>query len=457
MTLNNVQEDLSGMILALDAGERVNIEAIKDPRRKQFFRAVFSHMPIDSDPLHGIVRSRSCLSIRKYFLTKLVSGKDVIEPAKLDSAQALATRAGPLLQGLVLKFPALLSELAPMISSVAHGEAVSLSGLQDVELREGLARLLRAAGAVESAEEEETLCLPPPAGKGILAKDVQGALRYLTVLVDAVSFKMGGGTKVTTSISGYKSAAECDPMNHNNQGEEDDDAASTASSSSSSSCSSSSSASSSTSIRLSTTHSNRTIVGPSRPTDAQLRQAASYRPLDASDEEEEDSSGPRPSMVLSDGRGQEEAVPLGGVLFRPQAEERSLPPSDSAYPAETAPKREEWMTTPGERKVFGGAEEAFGAQRKFNMGKEAKKAAALLNAQREMREAQPKSVEEEEEERRTEAILQEYREKRGPSLMEAHLDQVSKKPKLSSRQKNFDYDRVRLHRETLYRIVFSIC
>jgi hypothetical protein len=139
-------------------------------------------------------------------------------------------------------------------------------------------------------------------------------------------------------------------------------------------------------------------------------------------------------------------------------EELSPPSSDSAAPAEAALKREEWMTTPGERKVFGGAEEAFGSQRKFNMGKEAKKAAALLNAQREMREAQPKSAEEEEEARRTEAILQEYREKRGPSLMEAHLDQVSKKPKLSARQKGFDYDRVRLYlRKSLNRLCSYLC
>ena len=49
----------------------------------------------------------------------------------------------------------------------------------------------------------------------------------------------------------------------------------------------------------------------------------------------------------------------------------------------------------------------------------------------------------EEEDRRTEAILEEYRLKRGPSLMEAHTDKLlAQKPEKTVR-KPFDRDRVR--------------
>ena len=63
---------------------------------------------------------------------------------------------------------------------------------------------------------------------------------------------------------------------------------------------------------------------------------------------------------------------------------------------------------------------------KFEGGKEAKKAAAALKAER---EALERLMEDPEEKRRTEAILAEYREKRGPSLMDAHLEKLGKKPK----------------------------
>ena len=52
-------------------------------------------------------------------------------------------------------------------------------------------------------------------------------------------------------------------------------------------------------------------------------------------------------------------------------------------------------------------------------------------------------MEDPEEKKRTEAILAEYREKRGPSLMDAHLEKVGKKPKLvNTRMKSFDHEKV---------------
>lgn len=78
---------------------------------------------------------------------------------------------------------------------------------------------------------------------------------------------------------------------------------------------------------------------------------------------------------------------------------------------------------------------------RFEGGKEAKKAAAALKAER---EAVEKLIEDPEEKKRTDAILAEYREKRGPSLMDAHLEKVGKKPKLANtRMKSFDHEKVR--------------
>ena len=77
---------------------------------------------------------------------------------------------------------------------------------------------------------------------------------------------------------------------------------------------------------------------------------------------------------------------------------------------------------------------------KFQTGKEAKKVAAALKAER---EAVSRLLEDPEEKAKSEALLAEYREKRGPSLMEAHLDKLGKKPKIhDTRMKAFDHEKV---------------
>lgn len=89
-----------------------------------------------------------------------------------------------------------------------------------------------------------------------------------------------------------------------------------------------------------------------------------------------------------------------------------------------------------------GVDQLFASQgkNKFQGGKEAKKAAAALKAER---EAVAQLMEDPEERKRTEALLAEYREKRGPSLMDAHLEKMSKKPKkVDTRLKSFDHEKV---------------
>jgi hypothetical protein len=91
--------------------------------------------------------------------------------------------------------------------------------------------------------------------------------------------------------------------------------------------------------------------------------------------------------------------------------------------------------------VCAGLPETVMANRKFERGKQTKKDAAALAAERE------KEYEEylaSDEGKQTEAVLQEYREKRGPSLMDRHLDEGggSKKAKVQD-TRFFDRDRVR--------------
>lgn len=78
--------------------------------------------------------------------------------------------------------------------------------------------------------------------------------------------------------------------------------------------------------------------------------------------------------------------------------------------------------------------------RKFNHGKEAKKAAAAMQLQR---DAEYEAYLQSEEGQKTQAILDEHRQKRGPSLMDAHLEkQAKKKPKANEPRRAFDRELV---------------
>lgn len=80
--------------------------------------------------------------------------------------------------------------------------------------------------------------------------------------------------------------------------------------------------------------------------------------------------------------------------------------------------------------------------RKFERGKQSKKDAELLN---EENERQYIAYLQSEEGQKTEAMLQEYKAKRGPSLMEFHHENNTKKKKNNTNENQFfDRDRVSL-------------
>ena len=196
-------------------------------------------------------------------------------------------------------------------------------------------------------------------------------------------------------------------------------------------------------------------VGPMRPSNAQLAaaaQLAAQHPHQYEDEED-DEVGPLPQapsrmavtasalytgaasvggVGLGDGRA---LNTLGGDVAPKTASSSSSSSEfrvrdisrgadsvvgdvegDGAGVGAVITEREEWMINPGEDRGIAGFE-TFGVSRKFNTGKLAKKVNEGLAAER---EALERAMEGSEESRRTKAVMEEYRERRGASLMERH-------------------------------------
>jgi hypothetical protein len=168
-------------------------------------------------------------------------------------------------------------------------------------------------------------------------------------------------------------------------------------------------------------------------------------------DESSDDEGPRPygDSAFPTVQSESNPIPLGGVAYIPPLVEEAI----QSLPKGRDPlQREEWLLTPGERKPFGGkfrvprnltSSEGMTdmmSNRKFERGKQSKKAAEALAAESEKAYAAYLLSEEG---KQTEAMLQEYREKRGPSLVDQHRENSTKRPKVdNSMSQFFDRDRV---------------
>jgi hypothetical protein len=200
-------------------------------------------------------------------------------------------------------------------------------------------------------------------------------------------------------------------------------------------------------------------VGPSMPSTAQLAAAQDaakrYIALGGLEEEGDDDFGPAPQKVSVHSAGNMvKAVPLG--FTGTGATEETLEEADREVGNKSKKEwqegdpiiREEWMTNPGEDRAIAGFE-TFGVSRKFQTGKKAKKTATATTEQR---EAYEESMKYSEEAQKTQAILAEYKEKRGASLMERHVDEKAKKQptKVEGGRRAFDRELVSLIYSYIY-------
>ena len=100
-------------------------------------------------------------------------------------------------------------------------------------------------------------------------------------------------------------------------------------------------------------------------------------------------------------------------------------------------EREEWMMMPGERDPFAAGADVSSTiaaaltNRKFQTGKLAKKAAEAVELYKEHARDQADDQLSEEAEA-TQALLDEYRAQRGPSLMDQHMEQKKGSGKVGS-------------------------
>lgn len=200
-------------------------------------------------------------------------------------------------------------------------------------------------------------------------------------------------------------------------------------------------------------HSNSNIIGPTMPSAKELAHALkSYQGVTYNDEEDEDDDEdvigpalPTSRRVVNNQLHVTHQTPLGGQIILPSSARSSMENSTNMLVAKgSSGGREEWMLTPGESKASQSLSDTFGVSRGFQTGKVAKQKAKELEA---VRAEQPRDAEED---ARTQAILDEYREMRGPSLMDQHLKKKKDcGPSQKDSRRPFDRERDVLQRKPM--------
>jgi hypothetical protein len=139
--------DLPAMISAMEAGESVNIDAISDVHFRSYLQSLFPLLPVRKIGSDGYIRDPSVQSIGSTLLHLLLEAKSIVQPTELSHSQSLSSRTAPLaFLSLLQKFPSLRDEFPVLLDMLIDGQTACLSGLSNVEMREGLENILESLG-----------------------------------------------------------------------------------------------------------------------------------------------------------------------------------------------------------------------------------------------------------------------------------------------------------------------
>lgn len=140
----DLMDELPLIIHALDCDESINIVKIPDLGKREFLLSLVAMLPVVSEM--GLYRrSSSDISIAKYLHLCLNQSGEVVE--NLSEGQNLAFRYGiPRILRMIGNFPDIRVELPSFLSNILEGNGVLLDGIEDEDLKDNLAKLMRSIG-----------------------------------------------------------------------------------------------------------------------------------------------------------------------------------------------------------------------------------------------------------------------------------------------------------------------
>ncbi len=438
-------DDIPAMIASLDTGESVNTDAIKDAHMREELVKILRCLPLQYESRSGWYKRPEIVSVGGVLLMELLDAGSIKQPGVLNEAEALASRSAPQrLLTLLASFPELRLELPMLFDSLLDGQALQVDGMDNIDVAAGLRLLLRSLGLLESVDGWS---IPAGPEKVSVMRSLK-SLKFVLILggVDCASASTSKDNSVSQSrkrrlrsasvSSGDSSSRDRSSSNDSEDsrsGADDEfygqrnqhklDVQVTTAANNVSIAPASASLLTSN-LEMGSQPVSRRVQAPSLPPDFKCASN-----LNKEEEDDEEEIGPLPSWQAARRTVSQPSVaasaPENSALLK--ALSTQIPSGNCGAQSEGSVAsitggREEWMLTPGDSKAMAALEGSFGKQRKFAAGKQASQAAQALQARKAAADATARAAPIDTE---LAASLEEYKQLRGPSLMELHAQKAA--------------------------------
>lgn len=366
-----LHSELPTMINALDENRGIMTINIDDKELRSYLDNLMTYLPVkhieregwckDNDQLtsNSDERGHNSASIRSYILNELLKSGAIVQPSDMTSNQSHSSRfTASKLLNIASKYPSLIPDIQPILSSIYDGGAVNIDELDNEEVSEMLGDFLSSLGlknsnnddsdsnssSSEDSEEEEGYQIPSTA----ITQDIRSRLKYFVDSLDSYNKYLQYHNKQHNANANDQSVQRI---------EQDND-----------SIASSDSESGDNAKSVDSTHQSDPMseeavrrIGPSLPAFQHSLQQSRYSIHEDEDEDDIDHSvdiGPTlPSETgvhtSSSAPRMDPNIPLGFIGVETYKEEFTESNIDDTI-SQNISAREEWMLTPGERDPFSG-------------------------------------------------------------------------------------------------------
>lgn len=434
-------DDFPQMITALDRGEHINVGAISDAGYRNALMSVFQHLPVAMEPGRGFYKSQGVKSIGGFLLMDLLDQRAIKQPSKLSTEQ---NTLGPLhLLSLFRNHPSERANVLSVMRRLTRKKCLEypkdFGKIEDEKAMEQLRRALLALGAFE--DDDDDICLPEKKANKVNVA-FKEMMKYLLEVFDKKSkpSKSSKQEEKRMEEESDESSDDSDSEGSNDGGEEEQGVL---------------------------TPSANIDIGPAMPTAAEMEknQHLSKSYVEEGVDLDDDDFGPLPASAAAAEavamRMKAEAtakaraassLPLGyegGVIPTTTPSHNSNEGSKKRKAGDES-MREDWMLSPGDNAGIAAMNQVFDEDGVVKLNKAGKfnTSKAASTAARELQEKKrdgsggghnPADA-------AAEAMLKEYNDLRGPSLMNQHLAQMDakqavKKAKKGGTREGFDYER----------------
>jgi hypothetical protein len=186
--------ELPNLISALDNGKEVVIPSEGgDDTSPRFLASLFEALPLQPLPGNRWSRDSSCSSLSKHILTRLLKCGAIIQPSYLNQHQIMSTKAMKIVMPLFVAYPALRTEMQPLLDNFLEGEGISLGGIDNPEIKSGLVSFFIALGAEGLTDDPIEFCDEfgcPSSSSG--GKHTRRAVETVLSTLRAVGLTAGG-------------------------------------------------------------------------------------------------------------------------------------------------------------------------------------------------------------------------------------------------------------------------